>query len=475
MFLPPFFGFTSKYDEKFIYRAVQDYLAADIVTYTDPSARAIVTFMGSDILTYNSQIPSGSLVSYLTTDILSYKQPDINQPALLSYMICDILCYELESTIPGPIENVYARDKDSLGIVSWSIPDNGKSPLLDYIIEYKTTGEINWSLYNDGIGTGILSRVGSLTNNLSYEFRVAAVNANGTGVFTTSNIIIPSGGVDNDCDMIMYTNLDSTDRNFITVTGCNRPGSLYVTDYVITGIIGSGMYNTNYWEFPGSLISLQNNPHDGYNTFPHMHVTQGCSKDWSLIDNFTLSLWMKPTKQGDSSTQTLLSASSESGNYNSWKIYYDISNSGIGFMTGTTNSTMTNIVSITGLNIPTTGFTHVAVSRSNNYVSLFINGIEKHEKYSSGNLSINSNYLIIGAYPYEDYYNFSNIDGWGLTVEGFGGGIDEIIVSRSAFYRGDFIPPSTAHSTSFDCPDCSGCPYGSDVVVLSLIDNTFIP
>jgi len=64
----------------------------------------------------------------------------------------------------------------------------------------------------------------------------------------------------------------------------------------------------------------------------------------------------------------------------------------------------------------------------------------------------------LGGKPYIDEYNFSNYDGWGIVTNPFAGAIDEIIISRSAFYRGNFTPPSSEHSESFTCTSCTTCP-----------------
>lgn len=478
MILPPFFGFATKYDEKFIHHAVHDYLSADIVTYTQPTTKTLVTYLSTDVLCYNSIVPIASKVSYVNTDILSYTIPSVRQPANVSYLGCDVLCYELPPTRPSAVLSISVRDKDSLGVVAWQEPYNGKDAIIDYIIQYKSTGDINWTTYNEGISVDTYDTI-PLSNNIAYHFRIAAVNSVGTGDFGISDPITPSGGIDLDCDMIMYSNLDSSDRNFIEVTGCYTPGQIYVTDYVTTGVPDEGAFGS-YWYFPGTLINLTAFPHNGDTSYPHMSVTKRCANDWSLINNFTLSLWFKPSTSSINTKQTLLSASSESGsilgNYSSWQIYID--NAKIAFAIGNTNVGLADIVSVDDAVFDNSSFTHLAVCRSNNYITLYINGVEKDENYFDNNIYINSQYLILGAYPYIDQYNFSSLDGWGITTQGFTGGLDEVIVSRSCFYRGNFTPPTLAHSTVFDCVNCTGCPSSysyTSAIEWSIIDNLFIP
>lgn len=449
MILPPFFGFSTKYNERYIYNAIHDYLSSDILTYTNPTNNLLVTYLNSDILTYNRILSNNILLSYYTQDILCYNRVLSSEP-VLSYVSCDVLCYELPPQKPDPIDTINIREKDSLGLLSWSLPDANKSNIIDYIIQYKQTGDLTWLLYNDGLNTQRFTSIPLINNNI-YHFRIAAVNSVGTGDFTVSTSIQPSGGIDNNCDLIVYTNLDSTDRNFIQVTGCYGIDTVYVTDYVSTGILGSGAFS-NYWQFPGTLITLTNNPHIGATTFPHMHIEQKEDSSWYLEDTFTLSLWFKPNSGSPSSIQTLLSCSSESGNDHSWKIYHHENK--IAFATGNKDS-MEDSVAATGLSVSISSFTHVAICKSRDYISIFINGVEKDEKYDLNNLTINSNYLIIGAYPYTGGYDYSVSDGWGLTTEGFSGGLDEIIVSKSCLYRGNFSIPVSARYTAFDCGNCA--------------------
>lgn len=464
MILPPFYGFSTKYNEKYIYHVIHDYLSADILTYTDPTLKLLVSYLNADILSYNSILSEKIYHSYLVNDILCYNLT-ANKSSLLSYLACDVLCYELPPSVPKSISNIFARDKDSLGVLTWAEPDNGKSIITDYIIQYKQTGDVSWTIYSDGVGSGTNTSI-PLTNNIPYHFQVAAVNNIGTGEFVTSNIIIPSGGIDKDCELIMYTNLDSTDRNFIVVTGCYDIDTIYVTDYVSTGVLSSGAFS-NYWEFPGTLTTLTTSPHVGLTTYPHMHVVQKQYSSWSLGDSFTLSLWFKPNNSSPSSPQTLLSSSSESGNNHSWKIYHH--NNKIAFATGN-KGYLSDIVSATGLSLSTTSFTHLAISKSNNYISCFVAGIEKDEKYNNSHLILDTDYLIIGSYPYTGGYDFSSSDGWGLTTEGFAGGLDEILVSRSPVYRGNFTPPISARNAILDCSNCA-VPGAPSNLQISYIDS----
>lgn len=69
--------------------------------------------------------------------------------------------------------------------LTWSAPDDRGSAITDYIIEYSANSG-NWVTVNDGITTSATTEITGLNAGVSYRFRVAAVNANGTGAASTA-------------------------------------------------------------------------------------------------------------------------------------------------------------------------------------------------------------------------------------------------------------------------------------------------
>lgn len=444
MILPPFFGFLSKYSEQDINRALVEYLTLDVSTYIIPTHRLNITYVTSDLLTYNANVVSNILLSYSTVDGLFYNR-DVSKAVLISYITTDILCYELPPTIPGAINSISTREKDSVGIFNWIPPYNGKSTITDYTIEYQQSGTSSWTYYNDGLNTntGIII---PFTNNNTYKIRIAAINSVGSGSFTESPYFTPSGGIDLPCDILAYLNLDQSDRNQIATYSCYILDT-FVTDNVTFGTPNSGLFGSNYWNFPGTIFTITDSLSPNYNksTYPHMHVSGAIDyvNPWSLSGNFTISFYMRP-QSIEGGPHSLLGASSEMDNTNNWcvtrqddRLAFKINNA--------------TIVEASGIVFSTTGFTHIAITRSNYWVSLFVDGVEKQENYYDNNIIIKSPFLILGAKPYSDEYNFSNYDGWGITTEGFAGDLDEILISESCLYRGSFPPLSTTRSSSIDC------------------------
>lgn len=455
MILPPFFGLLSKYEDTDINQALITYVNTDIVTYTKPTKNSIISYQTVDTLFYSIAKPI-TYLSYNTLDLLSIK---ISQPIIdISFVNCDILLYEKPPTIPGVIETVFARDKDSLGVLTWSIPFDGKSPITSYIIEYKETSDEEWLLYSDiAISNNITIPI---VNNNEYEFRVAAVNIIGTGLFTSSNSIIPSGGVDIDCDIVSYIGYNIADMNQNISTGCFYRGNIRNVDVSSA----NGAINTLGAYFSANPTTIDLAPHVGQVSYPHSHVPRSNLYSWSLINDFSISFWIKPD-DNPMFTRTIISIASINTS-NSWKISY--ANNSIFFSSGTIDN-MQAIISATNLNLSTSNFAHVAICRSNNWISLFVNGQEKNEIFDSNNITIDNNLLIIGANATN--YDYSSDSGWGIVNEPFKGFIDEVFISKSALYRGNFDPPTIVRNTSnLDCNDCSRLASPTNLQVFYILD-----
>jgi hypothetical protein len=80
-----------------------------------------------------------------------------------------------------PLNLAVSVDDQSVDL-SWSPPSSdGGSAITDYVIEYKQTSDGVWLTFSDGVSTNPTTTVDSLMNDISYDFRVSAVNAIGQG------------------------------------------------------------------------------------------------------------------------------------------------------------------------------------------------------------------------------------------------------------------------------------------------------
>lgn len=108
----------------------------------------------------------------------------------------DTFVVSLPPIPPGAVTNVVAANvvaTPSNGQVrlTWVAPtNNGGAPVTDYVIEFSNNDGVNWTRYSDGISASTVATVNGLANGTSYVFRVAAVNAVGTGSFSAKSVAV---------------------------------------------------------------------------------------------------------------------------------------------------------------------------------------------------------------------------------------------------------------------------------------------
>ena len=95
-------------------------------------------------------------------------------------------------TVPATPAQVVqsAIPSDGKVLLSWSAPSSGGSAITDYKI-FKSTNNILWTLFNDGVSTSTSGVITGLTNNILQYFKVSAVNSNGAGINSTVTSATP--------------------------------------------------------------------------------------------------------------------------------------------------------------------------------------------------------------------------------------------------------------------------------------------
>jgi len=105
-------------------------------------------------------------------------------------------------TVPAQITGLGATAGTGQAVLSWTAPTGtagiGGSAITDYVVEYKRTSATGttvtgdpttgWTVFSDGTSTGTTATVTGLTNAVSYDFRVAAVNAAGQGLYQSASV-----------------------------------------------------------------------------------------------------------------------------------------------------------------------------------------------------------------------------------------------------------------------------------------------
>lgn len=95
------------------------------------------------------------------------------------------------ATAPGQVTGLTATPASGQVALSWTAPATGGSAITDYVVQFRT-GAAAFAAFADGVSTGTTATVTGLTNGTAYDFRVAAVNAVGTGVFSATAASTPA-------------------------------------------------------------------------------------------------------------------------------------------------------------------------------------------------------------------------------------------------------------------------------------------
>jgi len=107
-----------------------------------------------------------------------------------SNLTCDAeRCVTDETDEPKPPRDISVDDIDSNSCTVTYPPPlfEGLSPVIGYILQFKTPDTQSWLSLNKRPITGTSVRVGQLHPGITYQFRVAAVNAHGVGKYSRSS------------------------------------------------------------------------------------------------------------------------------------------------------------------------------------------------------------------------------------------------------------------------------------------------
>lgn len=94
------------------------------------------------------------------------------------------------ATTPGAPTSVTVSDPgtDGYALVSWTAPaSDGGSAITDYAVQYSSNSGSTWTTFSDGTSTSTSATVTGLTLDTAYIFRAAAINAVGTGSYSTAS------------------------------------------------------------------------------------------------------------------------------------------------------------------------------------------------------------------------------------------------------------------------------------------------
>jgi hypothetical protein len=309
--------------------------------------------------------------------------------------------------------------------LSWTAPTGTLSvvPLTDYTIQYSSNSGSTWSTFSHAASTATSATVTSLTNGTEYVFRVAAVNAIGTGAFSNaSSSSTPSGGGSDPsfASVSALLHCDGTDGSQSFVDSSSHGATVSYS--------GTVSLSTAQKQF-GTASCLVDN---GYFGAGYIQLPADSRFNFGSGD-FTIEFWIRFNSV--SADQRIAGGDTQmySGYYN-WAIYMPSSGS-LAYFLGNSGYSW-DIASAASIgSVSTNTWYHVVLQRSGNTFSPYLNGVRGTQTTSSSSL-------------YDNYMNGPFFGAQGSSAGYFY--IDDIRITKGvARYSGaTFSVPTAAFPNS---------------------------
>ncbi|GFE52459.1 hypothetical protein So717_42120 [Roseobacter cerasinus] len=137
-------------------------------SFRNTSTGVVTTLEGDLPFNVSGLLPDGTY----TVQALSEEAPSMITIATVS------------ASVPAQVTTLSVTPGDGRNTLTWSAPGNGGSPITDYAIEVDSGAGFGTVADGTSASTGFVHT--GLTNGTAYAYRVAAVNAEGTGAFSAS-------------------------------------------------------------------------------------------------------------------------------------------------------------------------------------------------------------------------------------------------------------------------------------------------
>jgi len=124
-----------------------------------------------------------ALLATTATVSMPVLSPDLVAPsAAVADTIASPAVTVASLSAPGSPTGLVAVPGNARVSLTWSAPlSNGGARISDYVVQYSSDTGTTWTTFADRVSAATSATVTGLTNGASYLFRVAAVNAAGTG------------------------------------------------------------------------------------------------------------------------------------------------------------------------------------------------------------------------------------------------------------------------------------------------------
>ena len=144
-----------------------------------------IASVGSSITTYdNTELINGQQYFYKVTAVNSIGPSSASNEASATPVAAP--------TVPAAPTGLTPTAGDAQVSLAWTAASDGGAPISDYVVEFRT-GANPFTTFADGVSTSTSAIVTGLTNAVSYDFRVSAVNSVGTSLPSTIASSTPFG------------------------------------------------------------------------------------------------------------------------------------------------------------------------------------------------------------------------------------------------------------------------------------------
>ena len=273
--------------------------------------------------------------------------------------------------LPPAPTGVSAAVGNAQATVSWTAPTvSSQTPITDYLVQFQPSGG-SWQPFSDSVSTATSAVVTGLTNGTAYQFRVAAVNAVGTGSYSTaSSAVTPVSGDPYFSYVALLLHADGTESTFVDSSS---------TPKMITAVNATQSDAQSKWGGKSLLIDSPSK----YLSLP--------SAGFTMAGDFVMECWVYMT--GSASSYVLIEGRT---NYNDYQDFVWYLNGG-GYNGLVVAPAYARLDGTTAL-VPQNQWAHIAVVRSSGVISAYVNGVRDATTVSySGAITPAASALRIGS------------------------------------------------------------------------------
>lgn len=299
--------------------------------------------------------------------------------------------------LPGAPTSVSGTAGNAQVTLSWTAPSGvaSQTPLTDYVVQYATSPFSSWITFADGTSTATSATVTGLTNGTAYQFRVAAVNAIGTGSYSSASSSVTPGVDAFFSSVALLLHMEGSGATFTDSSGTPK-----------TVTAAGGITQSTAQSKFGTKSALFSTAGDYLSLADQDALELGSS-------DFAIEFFMLTTN----STQYATLVSRSPGAYASgmWSLLMNSASGTSGDIALYAADIGSPILQSSGVNLRDGAWHHVAMSRSGSNWSLYVDGTRVGTGTSSATVANISGGLRIGADEFYGRNYTGNIDEFRFT------------------------------------------------------------